>query len=213
MREGLDETRASIAEATRSAKAMEDIAGSMATSVQSVKDSIVISREIADTQKLVTVIQHRAHVHVTEWKVFRVIDEFPDTFANDRACMIRFFIKNRGASKAWVKGMNALVPSIGYARSPAIDIYLDPDDWVEQRISFTLPDNSAAETAFLGSPLVVNLNVFYSDGFANRTKNFSRATFSHADALTAGDKPTEQWWFVHGRTAMNGETEEEKDSA
>jgi hypothetical protein len=51
MEDGLTETRHSINEATRSATAMEDIAKSMAMSAESVRSSLAISREIADTNK------------------------------------------------------------------------------------------------------------------------------------------------------------------
>jgi hypothetical protein len=56
------DVKASIAEAVRSAKAMEGVAESMAISAESVKTSVGISREIADTQKLVTELQSRAYL-------------------------------------------------------------------------------------------------------------------------------------------------------
>jgi len=68
--------RASIAEATRSAGAMEGVASLMAVSVGSVKESIVINREIADRQKFVTEIQSRAYLAVT---YSGVIPQNPDT--------------------------------------------------------------------------------------------------------------------------------------
>jgi hypothetical protein len=65
------DVQASIAEATRVAKAMEGIAGSMATNVASVKESVGISREIADgqreiadRQRLITELQSRAYLSV-----------------------------------------------------------------------------------------------------------------------------------------------------
>jgi len=54
--------QASIAEAVRSARAMEVVAGSMAVNAESVKTSVGISREIADTQKLVTELQSRPYL-------------------------------------------------------------------------------------------------------------------------------------------------------
>ncbi len=56
------DVRASITEATRAAKAMEDIAGSTASNVESVKTTVAINREIADRQKLVTELQSRAYL-------------------------------------------------------------------------------------------------------------------------------------------------------
>jgi hypothetical protein len=56
--------RASIAEANRAARAMEGIAVSMATSVESVKKSVQVSREIADQQKLIGGLQSRAYLSV-----------------------------------------------------------------------------------------------------------------------------------------------------
>ncbi len=64
---GADNSRdvqASIAEATRAAKAMEGIAESMVANAESMKTSVAISREIADTQKLVTELQSRAYLAV-----------------------------------------------------------------------------------------------------------------------------------------------------
>ena len=48
------DVQASIAEATRASRAMEGIAESMASNVESVRQSVGISREIADMQKLAT---------------------------------------------------------------------------------------------------------------------------------------------------------------
>lgn len=60
--ENADNVRASIAEAVRSASAMEGVAQSMAVNAESVKTSVSISREIADTQKLAIVLQSRAYL-------------------------------------------------------------------------------------------------------------------------------------------------------
>jgi len=56
------DVQASIAEATRAATAMENVATSMAESAESVRTSVAINREIADTQKLVTELQSRAYL-------------------------------------------------------------------------------------------------------------------------------------------------------
>lgn len=58
------DVQASIAEATRAATAMEGVATSMATNAESVRKSVAISREIADTQKLVTELQSRPYLSV-----------------------------------------------------------------------------------------------------------------------------------------------------
>jgi hypothetical protein len=58
------DVQASIAEATRAATAMEGIAESMASNVESVRTSVGISREIADMQKLATELQSRAYLSV-----------------------------------------------------------------------------------------------------------------------------------------------------
>ena len=56
--------RASIGEATRAATAMDAIAVSMAISVESVKQSVQISKDIANQQKLVGELQSRAYLSV-----------------------------------------------------------------------------------------------------------------------------------------------------
>jgi hypothetical protein len=56
------DVQASIAEATRASMAMEGIAESMASNVASVRESVGISREIADRQKLATELQSRAYL-------------------------------------------------------------------------------------------------------------------------------------------------------
>jgi len=72
------DTKASIAEATRAAKAMDAISASMATSVESVKRSLEINEQIAATQKLVTILQSRAYLHVSwaHMNVNNVADEW-----------------------------------------------------------------------------------------------------------------------------------------
>ncbi len=56
--------RASIGEATRAATAMDAIAVSMAISVESIKQSVQISKDIANQQKLVGELQSRAYLSV-----------------------------------------------------------------------------------------------------------------------------------------------------
>lgn len=56
------DVQASVAEATRAASAMEGVSISMATNVESVRESVGINREIADRQKLITELQSRAYL-------------------------------------------------------------------------------------------------------------------------------------------------------
>jgi hypothetical protein len=56
------DVQASIAEATRASRAMEGIAESMASNVDSVRISVDISREVADMQKLATELHGRAYL-------------------------------------------------------------------------------------------------------------------------------------------------------
>ena len=56
------DVQASISEATRASNAMERVAESMALSAESVRESLSISRGIADTQKLATELQSRAYL-------------------------------------------------------------------------------------------------------------------------------------------------------
>jgi hypothetical protein len=58
------DVQASIAEATRASKAMEGIAESMASNVESVRESVGISREISATQQLATELQSRPYMSV-----------------------------------------------------------------------------------------------------------------------------------------------------
>jgi len=57
--------RDSIAQAGRSATAMEGVAESMAANVETIKTSVEINREIADRQKLITELQTRAYLSVS----------------------------------------------------------------------------------------------------------------------------------------------------
>ncbi|PYT30300.1 MAG: hypothetical protein DMG57_08620 [Acidobacteria bacterium] len=56
--------QASIAEATRAAGVMERVAAAMATSAESVRESVTISKDIATTQKFATELQSRAYLSV-----------------------------------------------------------------------------------------------------------------------------------------------------
>lgn len=59
-----NDVRASIAEATKAAREMGRIADAMNQSVESVRISVGISREIADRQKLITELQSRAYITI-----------------------------------------------------------------------------------------------------------------------------------------------------
>jgi hypothetical protein len=58
------DVQASVAEATRAAAAMEGVSISMASNVESVRESVGINREIADRQKLITELQSRAYLTI-----------------------------------------------------------------------------------------------------------------------------------------------------
>jgi len=69
--------RASIGEATRAATAMDAIAVSMAVSVESVKQSVQISKDIANQQKLVGELQSRAYLSVQFERKLNVDSAYP----------------------------------------------------------------------------------------------------------------------------------------
>jgi hypothetical protein len=87
--------QASIAEATRAAHAMEQIAESMAISVESVRQSVAINREIADRQKLVSELQSRAYLTI----VF--LGVVPQNTATKVRFEPRMNIDNRGNTPAY----------------------------------------------------------------------------------------------------------------
>ena len=64
MRDGLTETKHSIAEATRSAQAMETMAIAMTASAANTEKALAISRETADRQKFVSELSSRAYLAV-----------------------------------------------------------------------------------------------------------------------------------------------------
>lgn len=87
--------QASIAEATRSATAMEGVATSMALNVEAVKQSVGISREIADRQELVTELASRAYLTM----VFGAMT--PQDEANGVRFQPHIQIVNRGNTPAY----------------------------------------------------------------------------------------------------------------
>ena len=204
-----DDTKASIDQAARSAAAMEGIAAAMATNVQFLQASIAITKEMADTQKFLTVLNNRAHLDVRDWKVFQVLDEYPEALASDREFGIRFFIENKGQSTAILYSIQKTIQSLGIDLTDTLNLPLEANKWVERQIAFTMPDSyHASEYSVLADPLIVQVSVNYSDVFAHRTKHFCRETWSHGDVLTLtlGALP-DQEWLVHGGAQMNFEIE------
>lgn len=59
-----EDMKRSIAEATRAATAMEGVSESMATNVWALKESVAMTKEIADRQKIVTELEMRAFISV-----------------------------------------------------------------------------------------------------------------------------------------------------
>jgi hypothetical protein len=124
------DVRASIAEAVRSAKAMEVVAESMAATVESVKTSVVISREIADTQKLVTELQSRPYLSAS----------FDSALFQDENHIfeVQTVLRNHGNTPAYDVTFSAV------AQIVPIPI---PDDF-----PFFLPPNSAGGSSSLIAP-------------------------------------------------------------
>lgn len=124
------DVQASIAEATRASKAMEGIAESMALNVESVRESVGISREIADTQKLATKLQSRAYM-----SAFFNSALFQDA---NHVFEVQAVLRNHGNTPAYdvtFKAIAQIVPS------PL------PEDF-----SFPLPDETAGASASLMAP-------------------------------------------------------------
>jgi hypothetical protein len=89
-----NDVQASIAQVTRASKAMEGIAESMAASVESVKETVGINREIADRQKLITELQSRAYLTI----LFDVM--VPQNTTTNVRFEPRMRIENRGNTPA-----------------------------------------------------------------------------------------------------------------
>jgi hypothetical protein len=124
------DVQASIAEATRASKAMEGIAESMASNVESVRESVGISREIADMQKLATELQSRAYL-----SAFFNSALFQDA---NHVFEVQVVLRNHGNTPAYdvtFKAVAQIVPS------PL------PEDF-----SFPLPDESAGASVSLLAP-------------------------------------------------------------
>ena len=124
------EVKASIAEATRAATAMEGIATSMASNVESVRESVGISREIADMQKLATELQSRAYLSVSfQTAIFQDANHPFEAHA---------ILKNHGNTPAYDVTFRAA--------SQIVPVPL-PEDF-----AFPLPDSSAGGSVSLMAP-------------------------------------------------------------
>jgi hypothetical protein len=124
------DVQASIAEAVRSARAMEAVAESMASNVKSVQQSIAISRQIADTQKLATILQSRAYL-----SVFFNTAVFQDA---NRIFEASAVLKNHGNTPAYDVTFSAV--------SEIVSLPL-PDDF-----AFQLPDTAAGRSVSFMAP-------------------------------------------------------------
>ncbi|MGA8029333.1 MAG: hypothetical protein WB992_19500 [Bryobacteraceae bacterium] len=124
------DVQASIAEATRSAGAMERVAESMAVNAESVKESVSISREIATTQKIAMELQSRAYLSVL----------FSSALYQDanHVFEVEAAIRNHGNT-----------PAYGVVFKSAVQITPMP---IPEDFSFPLPDDSAGPSVSLLAP-------------------------------------------------------------
>jgi len=124
------DVEASIAEATRASKTMEGIAESMASNVESVKESVVINREIADRQKLATELQSRAYL-----SVFFNSATFQDA---NHVFEVQAVMRNHGNTPAY---------DVSFKAAAQIVPVPLPDDF-----SFPLPEEAAGASVSLMAP-------------------------------------------------------------
>jgi hypothetical protein len=129
------DVQASIAEAVRSAEAMEVVAESMATNAESMKTSVVISREIADTQKLVTELQSRPYLSAAfDSAIFQ--DE-------NHVFEVQTVLRNHGNTPAY---------DVTFRSAAKIVPIPIPEDF-----AFLLPDDSAGASSSLIAPGMTKL--------------------------------------------------------
>ena len=127
--------QASIAEATRAAKAMEKVSESMEASVQSLQVSVGISREIADRQKLVTELQSRAYLSaVFHTAIFQDANHIFEAHA---------VLRNHGNTPAYDVTFRSVVQIVPLPL---------PDDF-----AFPLPDDTAGSSVSLIAPGMTKL--------------------------------------------------------
>jgi hypothetical protein len=129
------DVQASIAEATRAASAMEEIAESMASNVESVRVSVDISREIADMQKLATELHSRAYLSV----VFTAA-KYQDA---DHVFEVQAAARNHGNTPAYDVTFRAVAEIVSVPLS---------DDF-----AFPLPDETAGPSVSLMAPGITKL--------------------------------------------------------
>lgn len=124
------DVKASIAEATRAASAMEEVSESLAISAESVKVSVAISREIADRQKLVTELQSRAYLSAIFQEAI-----FQDDSHNFGSLVL---FRNHGNTPAY---------DVTFKAAAQILPFPVPDDF-----QFPLDDGTAAASVSLMAP-------------------------------------------------------------
>lgn len=123
-----EDIQKSLAESVRGAGAMESIAQSMAINVESVRQTVVINREAADRQKLVTELQSRAYLSAAFNSAI-----FQDA---NHVFEVQAILHNHGSTPAYEVTFRA---AAGIIPAPI------PEDF-----AFPLPDNSAgASVSFL----------------------------------------------------------------
>jgi hypothetical protein len=125
-----EDMKASIGEATRAATAMEGIATSMASSVQSARESVGVSREIADRQKIVTELSGRAYLSASlNTALYQDVNHVFEASA---------LLMNRGSTPAYDVTFRA---AAGILPSPIPDHF-----------KFPLPDETAGVSVSLIAP-------------------------------------------------------------
>jgi hypothetical protein len=112
------DVQASIAEATRAATAMEAVATSMAVNSSSVKESVLISREIADRQKFISELQSRAYLSVEFGSVV------PQNIVTGMRFEPRVVITNRGNTPAYKVRLNLRADVIDFPLKDAFQFDL-----------------------------------------------------------------------------------------
>jgi hypothetical protein len=124
------DVRASIAESTKAAQAMERIADSMAVSVESVKTSIGINREIADTQKLVTELQSRPYLSAAfDTAIFQDANHVFE---------VRAILRNHGNTPAYDVTFRAVAQIVNVPLPEDFPFYL-PNDTAGASVSLIAP--------------------------------------------------------------------------
>jgi hypothetical protein len=125
-----DDMRASIGEATRAATAMEGIATSLVSSVQSARESVGITREIADRQKTIMELGGRAYLSAGfNASIYQDANHVFEATA---------FLANRGSTPAYDVTFRA-----------SVDILPFP---IPKDFEFPLPDETAGPSVSLIAP-------------------------------------------------------------